>query len=91
MTKLQNLYRAAIAADASVAVPGVSIDAQHGGWFLLDKENNTHSTLSDFVMFIELFNRLKIGRTIDGIVIKGEAVQQAVYAELERIARKETK
>jgi hypothetical protein len=91
LTKLQTLYRAAVAAEPSVAIDGVTIDVQHGGWYVLDKETNTHATLSDFLMFLELFDRLGCGQVKSRNGMEEKSIRDEVFEALERIARKEAK
>lgn len=84
MTKLQTLYRAAIAADASVAVPGLSID-EYGRWLNEQADDRpgprTFPIREDYAM---LQIAVKMGPTPD----EGSTYEWAC-ATLERIARKE--
>ena len=73
MTKLQNLYRAAIAAEWSTGVPGLGIDPE-GRW--LNVKYNWPMPEGSVVLLIA--ERIGCDDTLD-----------AVLAALERIARKE--
>ena len=93
MTKLQNLYRAAIAADASVAEPGLSIDTE-GRWLsempLPNDSGGCYQNVED-----DKFAAILIGvrATIGGTwpADKDEFDVDDVCEYLERIARKEAK
>ena len=84
MTKLQNLYRAASAADASVAVPGLTVD-EYGRWLNEQADDRpgprTFPIREDYAM-------LQIAVSMGPTPAEGSTFAR-VCAALERIARKE--